>query len=169
MPDVASTDQVSFTTESKLPVDTGTLHNYTNVVSVDLGNTTTVSKKVADWIKDVTSGMGRVDLVKIEVAFIGLEAGAIFKAGIKETGSSLTLSVTSMKPNGIYHVSNAKNCGEKIIVQILPEDLFSRQIKPAPCDLPIFELEIEKNSKMNAVVYFYLINRGITVHNITLN
>jgi len=64
MPDVASTDQVSFTAESKLPVDTGTLHNYTNVVSVDLGNTTTVSKKVADWIKDVTSGMGRVDLVK---------------------------------------------------------------------------------------------------------
>ena len=101
---------------------------------------TTISGKFEELLSDYMVGCGKVDLFDVEVHFTCLKSGQQVTFALVSVDSGLDLTTAAMLGNGIRHVSNDKNMGEKHEVRLVPESINSRQIRPPSSDLPMLKL-----------------------------
>lgn len=97
--------------------------------------------KMDDLIPAALSGLGTVDLVALELAFLAPSSGKHVYAGMKTTlQSSLTAKMLGMSAGGISYVSTEYNAGNKSYEVLVPPGIASVQIRPIPSDRPQLEL-----------------------------
>lgn len=99
-----------------------------------------VSGKFEDLLNDHMVGCGKVDLYDVEIHFTCLKSGQQVTFALVSVDSGLSLTNAAMLGNGIRHVSNDKNMGEKHEVRLVPESINSRQIRPPSSDLPMLKI-----------------------------
>jgi len=95
------------------------------------------------FLKSELEKFSQVDLIDIQMTFRATAAGASIRAGIVEVGSSMSARMAALKPNGFAHTANDKNWGGERIKKMIPEDLYSKQIKPVSSIRPNFKLVFE--------------------------
>jgi len=128
----------------------------------------TISVHVNKWADSVEKlcgknlqGCGRVDFVSMQVKMIPLKDGAWAKFGVCEVGSSYTTDDVAMKPNGEYFVANPWNTGNSKLVNVMPEDTLSRQMRPISALLPTMKFLLEKSDDMKMTIVLKLQVHGL--------
>jgi len=170
MTDIISRDTPKLTATAPLEPNISTTHVYTDIIHISFGD---VARKFQDTIEQLVSsqlmGCGRVDLVELQCKAVTTKAGQTVKIGFCENGSSASINQVALKPNGLYHVSNAYNVGTEIVRSLIPEDTLSLQIRPVSAILPTTKLMVEKSDGAILNIEVRLIVRGMRTKYIDLN
>jgi len=151
----------TITTAASLESKISTEHVYSDVVRVSMGEKESWSGDVNEAIADALRGCGAVDLIKVQCIIMTPEEGSSVSIGFCEAGSSESVETLSMKENGYNFVATAYNKGTRQVVELVPEDTLSRQIRPISSDLPMLCMKISKSKKTKVSVAFYIKVRGI--------
>lgn len=136
-------------------------HDYTDAILLDITKLTTKAFTLPELVNDFLEGCGRVDLCKIELKAVSTAVSQKISLGIVEASSSLDASIAAMKPNGFMFVSNERTVGSEVIKHIVPEDTFSRQIRPQSSMLPSMKITITKDAGFPAALMIYLKVHGM--------
>jgi len=115
-------------------------------------------------LKVWASGIGKCDLVKIELTYIARKSGAHLQFGICESGSAQEVDVLSMKANGLNYVSTSYTTGVKADFTIIPDGNLSRQIRPTSSNLMMMELVYDVHSDVTAMLIFHLNVSTVRMH-----
>jgi len=118
---------------------------------------------LAVFLKSELEKFSQVDLISIQVTFQPSAAGATIKAGIVEVGSSMSAPMAAMKPNGFSHTANDKNYGVVKVKTIIPEDLYTKQIKPISSIRPNFKFLLEVTGQAEVQVEIKLKHYNVIV------
>lgn len=109
-------------------------------------------------------GVGKCDLIRLEVSYIASASAMTLRVGLKESGSNAPLSMTSLKENGVCFMSTSYNCGQKAIKELVPEANMSRQIRPVSSNLMMITIEYDVGSSISAMLTFDLNVSTIRTH-----
>jgi len=110
------------------------------------------------------SGVGKCDLVKMEVVYVALSAAKIFKFGVCESGSGASLQALAMKENGIYCVSTTFSVGTRAVKEIIPESNMSKQIRPNSSNLMMMSVRYEIGTDFVVQIAFHLNVSTVRMH-----
>lgn len=134
---------VSITSAAPAPVISQPVHAYTDIIYISIDCSDSERKfsgPIDSLLNSVLLGCGTVDLVSLTLKFKTTATGQTVMAGFCETGSSQSIFEVSMKQNGFSHTSNSFNTGTQDLVELIPEDTFSTQLRPVPSDRPTIKL-----------------------------
>jgi len=109
-------------------------------------------------------GVGKCDLVKLEIVYLASKSKLSLKFGICESGCSADVSFLSMKENGVNYISNEKNYGERCVKLVVPESNISRQIRPISSNLMMLTMKYDISDGIDVVLAFHLSVSTIRMH-----
>lgn len=124
---------------------------------------------IATSYKSIFEGMGKVDLVSLEVVYIATAASQQISAGVALAGSARTGEELGMSKGGFMAVSNQMTMGVQHRKVIVVPDTFSRQIQPPSGALPMFDLFIDADKAMNVGLNLEFKFHGFIRKFVTLN
>lgn len=109
-------------------------------------------------------GVGKCDLVKLEIIYVASKEKLSLKFGVCESGCSASVDFLCMKENGVNHISNAKNFGERCIKLVVPESNISRQIRPVSSNLMMMTMKYDVSDGIDVMFAFHLSVSTIRMH-----
>jgi len=149
---------VNLTPSAPLETNISKEHEYTDVVILQ---GTSCSKPLDAILKDYMPGVGRADLVKIEVKIVTTASAQKVCIGFANVNSSLTAEQAAMKMSGLYFVSNSYSAGNEITRVLIPEDTLSRQIRPNSADLMMMNFLLSATDGVKIAVHFFIKVHGM--------
>jgi hypothetical protein len=120
-------------------------------------------------LADVMTGCGRVDLHSIQMNFTPLTAGDSVQIGFSATGSTASIDHLSMLTDGYEFKASNYTIGKKVEVHLVPDNLYSRQIRPNSADLPMLRLVMKVSTGFRVLLIIRVNVRGFRRHYMTLN
>jgi hypothetical protein len=143
-------------------------HPFTHVFHV-LVSGVALDKTLAEILEGQTTGWGRADLVKVQGKFVTSDAKQFVKVGFTSTTSNATIDEIAMRPSGKYFVSSQATAGQEHTFDLIPEDIYSRQIQPASSYLPMLRLKCSTSAGVAGSIMLYVKVHGIIQIQVSLN
>jgi hypothetical protein len=109
-------------------------------------------------------GVGKCDLVSLDVVYLATSAGKVFQFGICESGSGASVTQLAMKENGIYFVSTPYTVGQRAVKNILPDTNVSRQIRPVSSNLMMMSIQYDVGTEVQVQLVFNISVSTVRMH-----
>lgn len=155
---------VSETAQLPLEVSSPPREAFTDVIYLDLGDTTAHSGALVSYVEDFLDGCGQVNMLSLSVKYQFSTETDYIRVGTAAMASSATTAQLSRKKNGLTHTGNAFTKGTTFIVDIIPMSNISRRLQPPSPNEPMLKLAYEKSATCVVSFIFHLQVVGIREH-----
>jgi len=114
-----------------------------------------VCSTMSTILSNQLTGMGRVDLIKIEILFKLPTEGLSISFGTYNSGATVTHKQAAAN-GGLNITSNKFNAGVQQLHELVPPGIYSRQIQPPSSEHPAFNLYLECSAGAEVMIIAYI-------------
>lgn len=144
---------------------------WTDEIAIAFKGEATVSSDLAGMsaVTSFLQGCGAVDLISISLKFNFTASNCTLQAGFTDTGSSASLAQIAFLGSGYSAVSTNYNMGAMIEKELIPEGIYSRQIRPVSSTLPTLKFMFSCNKGVAGLILIRVKVYGPRRHYASLN
>lgn len=128
-------------------------YNFMVIADVEVTN---YADTVANLVSDYLEGCGNVDLVKIDATMLFSKASEFVYIGFSDANGSKGAKTYAMRPDGYAYKAGVNIPGSAVVVELLPPNIYSRQLQPVSSLLPTLKIHIAKSETVDMQMRLYV-------------
>lgn len=131
----------------------GSSGGQTVIVNYNMTDKTTLSGSLDSILAEKLQGMSNVQLDDITVIYKPSAVGHKIAFGTTQLSDNIPASLAGMLKNGHSYEANQYNMA-RMIVNLVPNDSVSKQIKPCSSVYPMMKFVMSKSAEMDCLIQF---------------